>query len=197
MMTRAKDGARPRLSKADRRAQLLSVARDMIRADGADALTLGSLAERAGITKPVVYDHFGDRSGLLAALYQQFDERQRASLEAGLSSARPDAQEVVGVVAASYLECARAEGVEMAGVVAALNGTPVLARMRQDSVAAYVDRCRTALIAVVGADHVEPVALEAAVASADALASAVLAHRIDERTAHEMLTRILLAAVTP
>ncbi|WP_309104453.1 TetR/AcrR family transcriptional regulator [Microbacterium sp.] len=196
-MTKAKEGARPRLSKADRRAQLLNVAREMIRTDGADALTLGALAERAGITKPVVYEHFGDRSGLLAALYRQFDDRQRASLDAALARARPDAEGVVAVVASSYLDCARAEGVEMAGVVAALNGTPVLARMRQESVSSYVERCRSALIAVVGADHVEPIALEAAVASADALAGAVLASRIDENAAQDTLTRILLAAVTP
>lgn len=196
-MTRAKEGARPRLSKADRRAQLLSVAREMIRADGADALTLGALADRAGITKPVVYEHFGNRSGLLAALYRQFDERQRASLEAALADARPDAEGVVGVVAASYLECARAEGAEMGGVVAALGGTPVLAQMRQESVAAYVERCRAALTAVVGADRVEPIALEAAVASADALAGAVLASRIDESAALTTLTRILLAAIAP
>ncbi|HWS51328.1 MAG TPA: helix-turn-helix domain-containing protein [Microbacterium sp.] len=196
-MTKAKEGARPRLSKADRRAQLLNVAREMIRTDGADALTLGALAERAGVTKPVAYEHFGDRSGLLAALYRQFDERQRASLDAALASARPDAEAVVAVVAASYLDCARAEGVEMAGVVAALNGTPVLARMRQESVASYVDRCRSALAAVVGADRIEPIGLEAAVASADALAGAVLASRIDESAARDTLTRILLAAVTP
>lgn len=196
-MTRAKEGARQRLSKADRRAQLLSVAREMIRADGADALTLGALADRAGITKPVVYEHFGDRSGLLAALYRQFDERQHASLEAALASARPDVEAVTAVVAASYLACARAEGAEMGGVVAALNGTPVLAQMRQASVASYVERCRVALTDVVGADRVEPIALEAAVASADALAGAVLASRIDERAALQTLTRILLAAVAP
>ncbi|MFB8189124.1 TetR/AcrR family transcriptional regulator [Microbacterium sp. NPDC055988] len=194
-MTKAKEGARPRLSKADRRAQLLGVAREMIRAEGADALTLSALADRAGITKPVVYEHFGDRSGLFAALYRQFDERQDASLETALANAGPDADGVVDVVAASYIACARAEGIEMAGVVAALQGTPVLARMRQESVVAYVERCRAALARVVGAENIDPIALEAAFASADVLAGAVLASRIDERDAHETLVRILHAAI--
>lgn len=194
-MTKAKEGARLRLSKADRRAQLLSVAREMIRTEGADALTLGTLAERAGITKPVVYEHFGDRSGLFAALYRQFDERQDASLETALASARPDVEGLVDVIATSYVACARTEGVEMAGVVAALHGTPVLARIRQESVGAYVERCRAALARVVGAESIDPIALEAAFASADVLASAVLASRIDEADAHETLVRILLASI--
>lgn len=194
-MTKAKEGARTRLSKADRRAQLLSVAREMIRAEGADALTLGTLADRAGITKPVVYEHFGDRSGLFAALYRQFDERQDASLGTALANARPDVDGVVDVIAASYIACARAEGVEMAGVVAALQGTPVLARIRQESVVAYVERCRGALARVIGAENIDPIALEAAFASADVLASAVLASRIDEGDAHETLVRILLASI--
>ena len=195
-MTKVKEGARTRLSKADRRAQLLSVAREMIRAEGADALTLGTLADRAGITKPVVYEHFGDRSGLFAALYRQFDERQDASLETALANARPDVDGVVDVIAASYIACARAEGVEMAGVVAALQGTPVLARIRQESVVAYVERCRGALARVIGAENIDPIALEAAFASADVLAVAVLASRIDEGDAHETLVRILLASIT-
>jgi len=195
-MTKAKEGARTRLSKIDRRAQLLSVAREMIRAEGADALTLGTLADRAGITKPVVYEHFGDRSGLFAALYRQFDERQDASLGTALANARPDVDGVVDVIAASYIACARAEGVEMAGVVAALQGTPVLARIRQESVVAYVERCRGALARVVGAENIDPITLEAAFASADVLAVAVLASRIDEGDAHETLVRILLASIT-
>jgi AcrR family transcriptional regulator len=195
-MTKVKEGARTRLSKADRRAQLLSVAREMIRAEGADALTLGTLADRAGITKPVVYEHFGDRSGLFAALYRQFDERQDASLETALANARPDVDGVVDVIAASYIACARAEGVEMAGVVAALQGTPVLARIRQESVVAYVERCRGALARVIGTENIDPIALEAAFASADVLAGAVLASRIDDGDAHETLVRILLASIT-
>lgn len=195
-MTKAKEGARTRLSKAERRAQLLSVAREMIRAEGADALTLGALADRAGVTKPVVYEHFGDRAGLFAALYRQFDERQDASLETALASARPDVEGVVDVIATSYVACARAEGVEMAGVVAALHGTPVLARIRQESVGAYVERCRAALARVVGAESIDPIALEAAFASADVLASAVLASRLDEGDAHETLVRILRASIT-
>jgi AcrR family transcriptional regulator len=56
--------------------QLLDVAWQLVREEGTEALTLGRLAERAGVTKPVVYDHFVTRAGLLAALYEDFDARQ-------------------------------------------------------------------------------------------------------------------------
>lgn len=54
---------RRRLSKPERRVQLLEMARELIRDAGTDGFTLGRLADRAGVTKPLVYDHFGDRAG--------------------------------------------------------------------------------------------------------------------------------------
>ena len=50
-----------RLSQAERRRQLLDTALVIIREEGADKLTLGRLASRAGVSKPVAYDHFGTR----------------------------------------------------------------------------------------------------------------------------------------
>ncbi|NQD94392.1 helix-turn-helix transcriptional regulator, partial [Pseudomonas sp. CrR25] len=67
---------RRRLPRDERQRQLLDVAWRLIREEGTEALTLGRLAEQAGVTKPVVYDHFGTRAGLLAVLYQEFDARQ-------------------------------------------------------------------------------------------------------------------------
>jgi AcrR family transcriptional regulator len=69
-----------RLSKEERRQQLLQVARSIIRTQGVKALTLGYLAEQAGITKPIAYRHFIDREGLLISIYQEFDDKQTAEL---------------------------------------------------------------------------------------------------------------------
>lgn len=44
----------------------------LAREEGTDALTLPR-AEVAGVTKPLVYTHFGTRNGLLTALYKDFD----------------------------------------------------------------------------------------------------------------------------
>ena len=36
----------------------MNTAWQLVREEGTEALTLGRLAERSGVTKPVVYDHF-------------------------------------------------------------------------------------------------------------------------------------------
>ena len=69
-----RDGTKTRMSRADRRAQLLSVAREMIRSDGLGALTMAGLAERAAVAKPVVYTHFkGSRHVAIALLDEHFE----------------------------------------------------------------------------------------------------------------------------
>ncbi|HAC69990.1 MAG TPA: TetR family transcriptional regulator, partial [Pseudomonas sp.] len=55
---------------------MLETARFIAREEGADRLTLGHLAVRAGVSKPVVYEHFGTRSGLLIELYRWLDLAQ-------------------------------------------------------------------------------------------------------------------------
>ncbi|RKH92133.1 TetR/AcrR family transcriptional regulator, partial [Corallococcus sp. AB038B] len=69
-----------KLPKAQRREQLLDIAQTIVREEGTDALTLGYLAERAGVSKPIAYEHFKTRSGLLIALYAQIDARQVSAL---------------------------------------------------------------------------------------------------------------------
>ncbi|MDT0267243.1 helix-turn-helix domain-containing protein [Streptomyces sp. DSM 44915] len=44
-----------------------------MRIRGADGLTLVTLAEEAGVSRPITYDHFGTRPGLLLALYRRLD----------------------------------------------------------------------------------------------------------------------------
>ena len=64
------------MTREQRTRQLLDVAWALVRGEGTGALTLGRLAEAAGVTKPVAYDHFVTRNGLLAALYDDYDGRQ-------------------------------------------------------------------------------------------------------------------------
>jgi AcrR family transcriptional regulator len=50
-----------------RRAQLLDAARSLIRREGA-GVSMHAIALAAGVTKPVLSTHFGDRAGLSSAL---------------------------------------------------------------------------------------------------------------------------------
>lgn len=182
---------RRRLSKQDRRAQLLTVARELIRDAGTEELTLGRLAERAGVTKPLVYDHFGDRSGVLAELYREFEARQRQTLDAALAGAGPGLPAVAGVVAGAYIDCCLAEGRELADVVAALAGSATLSRLRQEAEEAYLTRCRTALEPLCG--PIDAASLHALIGAGDALARGALAGRISAARARAALTRVITA----
>jgi AcrR family transcriptional regulator len=54
-------------SRADRRDELLTAAITAIRRDG-PTTSMAAIAAEAGLSKPVVYAHFGDRAGLAAAI---------------------------------------------------------------------------------------------------------------------------------
>ncbi|MDC9823860.1 TetR/AcrR family transcriptional regulator [Devosia sp. ZB163] len=49
-------------------AALAAIARELVEASGPDALTVGAVAQRAGIKPPSLYKHFVDRSALLKAV---------------------------------------------------------------------------------------------------------------------------------
>jgi len=55
-----------------RRQELLDAAVRAIRADG-EEVSMDAIAAEAGITKPILYSHFGDKAGLAEALAQQFN----------------------------------------------------------------------------------------------------------------------------
>ena len=126
-----------RLSKQDRREQLLEAALGIVRARGADALTLVTLAEAAGVSRPIVYDHFGTRTGLLLALYQRLEERHLAAVSQALDNAAPSAEAVARVLSTAYFACAT-DMPEFAAVSAALMGDPAMEAAQHELLGAYV-----------------------------------------------------------
>lgn len=78
-------GAR-RLSNTERRSQILEVTGDLIEREGLGAVTMEGVALHAGVSKPVVYSHFANRSELLLALlgqlWDRFDELLSARTKA-------------------------------------------------------------------------------------------------------------------
>jgi len=115
--------ARQRLSKNERRRQLLDTALSIVREEGADRLTLASLATRAGVSKPVTYDHFETRSGLLIELYRWIDDVQVAKLKKAVTTPAQSVNDVAQVLAEAYIHCAADTGGEFYAVGAALAGS--------------------------------------------------------------------------
>jgi AcrR family transcriptional regulator len=131
-----------RLTKADRRQQLLATALEVIREEGADNLTLGHLAVRAVVSKPVVYDHFGTRSGLLIELYRWIDTERVEAFRQAMAIAGKDRKETIASLADAYIRCAADLTGEFYVVGAALAGSPekaeVYAELLDQSVAMFV-----------------------------------------------------------
>lgn len=72
----------PRLPRAEREAQLLVIAEEVFGERGYQFTTMEEVAERAGVTKPVIYDYFGSKEGLLAAcIARARTELQTATIE--------------------------------------------------------------------------------------------------------------------
>lgn len=188
---------RQRMSKAERHVQLLDAARDLIRVSGTDEFSLARLADHAGVTKPLVYDHFGDRSGVLAELYREFEHRQRETLATALRSAPHDLEVVSSLVAGAYIDCCLAEGRELADVVAALAGSSTLAQLRREAEEAYLDMCRRALEPLAG--PLDPAGLLAIIGAGDALARRALDGSVTAGRARAALSRVVaaVAADTP
>lgn len=59
---------RSRLPAAERRSQLLVVARDVFAERGFHATSMDDVAEAAGVTKPVLYQHFANKRALYVEL---------------------------------------------------------------------------------------------------------------------------------
>lgn len=55
---------------------LIDAARQIIDEDGVDALTMGAVAERAGVSRRAVYLHFASRTALLSAVYRSAAEAE-------------------------------------------------------------------------------------------------------------------------
>lgn len=186
---------RRRLSREDRLRQLLDVAWQLVREEGTDALTLGRLAEQAGITKPVVYDHFTTRPGLLAALYQDFDARQTAVMDTALQNSEPTLVGTARVIASSYVDCVLLQGNEIPGVIAALASSPELEKIKREYEAIFLNKCRSALDPFAGTGEITAAGLRAMLGAAEALSQAAATGEISAVQAQDELFETIVAMV--
>jgi AcrR family transcriptional regulator len=83
-----------RLPAADRRRQLLVVALDVFAERGFHATSMNDIAEAAGVTKPVLYQHFGSKRELYLELLGDVGGRLLDEIEKATSSADGPRQQV-------------------------------------------------------------------------------------------------------
>lgn len=87
--------------RAERRRQLLDASVDAIREIG-PGITMEQLAKAGGVTKPILYRHFGDRDGLIRAIAEQFSTDLLTTITTPLS-ADVDAKALLRSTVDSYV----------------------------------------------------------------------------------------------
>jgi AcrR family transcriptional regulator len=128
-----------------RREQLLEVTEAIVSEQGFHAVTIEAVARRAGVTRPIVYGHFGDLDHLLAALVEREEGRAIAQLTAILptvadAAGSGDRSELLLGALRGYLDAVRDDPVTWRLVLMPPEGAPAVLRER-------IARGRSAVVA--------------------------------------------------
>jgi AcrR family transcriptional regulator len=123
-----------RMTADERREQLLDVTKEIVAEHGFHRVSIEAVAREAGISRPIVYEHFGDLAGLLEALITRESDRALAQLAevlpTDLFGGDPADQLLAGL--RGYLQAVRADPVTWRLVLMPQEGAP---RMLHDQIA--------------------------------------------------------------
>jgi AcrR family transcriptional regulator len=120
----------PRLPPEQRREQLLDAALSVIADQGYEGISIEGVARAAGVTRPVVYDHFPNLAELLKTLIAREEQRSLAQLAdvlPGLGYEADPAETLVGGVG-RFLEAVRDRPTTWRLILLPLEGTPAIVR---------------------------------------------------------------------
>ena len=90
-----------RLPAAERRAQLIDVGRAVFAQCGSEGAAVEDIAERAKVSKPIIYEHFGGKEGLYAVVVDREMEYVVRRIAEVISTGSP--RERVGNAALAFL----------------------------------------------------------------------------------------------
>jgi AcrR family transcriptional regulator len=97
--------ARVRMTGTERRQQLLTVARELFAEKGFDGASIEEIAHRAGVSKPVVYEHFGGKEGIYAVVVDRETQQLLNRMVSTLHGGHPRVMlEQAAVALLSYVE---------------------------------------------------------------------------------------------
>jgi len=99
------DTSRPRgmrLPRSERRAQLLESALEVFVEQGYHAAAMDDIAERAGVSKPVLYQHFPGKLDLYLALLADASDTIIATVRKALASTNDNHQRVTAAITVFY-----------------------------------------------------------------------------------------------
>jgi len=93
------------MSGRERREQLILVGRQLFADKGFEAVTVEEIAATAGVSKPVVYEHFGGKEGLYAVVVDREMNQLLTSISGALQGTHPrQLLEQAGMALFDYIE---------------------------------------------------------------------------------------------
>ncbi len=94
------------MSASQRRAQLVAVAKSVFAQNGYTGASIEEIAARAGVSKPVVYEHFGGKEGIYAAVVDRETSLLLTMISARIGEHLGGRQQVMGSAMAflDYIE---------------------------------------------------------------------------------------------
>lgn len=137
-----------RMPRRERRAQLLSSALEVFVAHGYHAAAMDDIADRAGVSKPVLYQHFPGKLELYLALLDQSAEAVTDAIRDALATTTDNKQRVAAAIAAFYAYVANETGAFRLVFESDLTNEPAV-RARVDRV---TDDCAAAIAEVIQQD---------------------------------------------
>lgn len=117
--------AQKRMSKGQRRHQLLDVAATLLAEGDTQNVTMERVAEHAGVSKALPYAHFENAEDLLVTLYRRSSVELGEAIWRALESADED-DDLASVWADAYYHCSITQGVVFAALIRP--GSPVPAK---------------------------------------------------------------------
>ena len=91
-----------RLPRSARRRQLLAAAQEVFVANGYHAAAMDDIAERAGVSKPVLYQHFPGKLELYLALVDEQADALTTAIREGLAHTDDNRERIHGVLSAYF-----------------------------------------------------------------------------------------------
>ena len=184
------------MAKDERRRQLLDTALAIVREEGTEALTLARLADRAGVTKPIAYEHFGTRAGLLIALFRDYDDRTTMAVRAALVAGGKTLGDVASILATAYMDTCLSMGPEVGAIFDALSASEETGDFRRSFREFLIGEFRRAFAPFVKlSSRAGKAILVGIVGAAETLAEEASAGRLSRSEAIAALTRIMLGAI--
>lgn len=94
---------RVRMTSAQRREQLLQIARELFAQRGFEGTSVEEIAARAGVSKPVVYEHFGGKEGAYAVVVDREVRTLHEAIRSALTTPHAGARELLELGALALL----------------------------------------------------------------------------------------------